>query len=75
MNEGDEMLFVTPSGGGYGDPLERDPALVLEDVAARADHRGDRARRLRRGARRRRQWPSTRRRRRRAADAAEGGAR
>jgi N-methylhydantoinase B/oxoprolinase/acetone carboxylase alpha subunit len=32
MNEGDEMLFVTPSGGGYGDPLERDPALVLADV-------------------------------------------
>lgn len=31
MDEGDEMLFVTPSGGGYGDPLERDPALVLED--------------------------------------------
>jgi N-methylhydantoinase B/oxoprolinase/acetone carboxylase alpha subunit len=32
MNAGDEMLFVTPSGGGYGDPLERDPALVLEDI-------------------------------------------
>lgn len=31
MNEGDEMLFVTPSGGGYGDPLERDPELVLVD--------------------------------------------
>jgi N-methylhydantoinase B len=31
MNEGDEMLFVTPSGGGYGDPLEREPALVLLD--------------------------------------------
>ena len=46
MNEGDEMLFVTPSGGGYGDPLERDPALVAVDVAdelvstddARADY-------------------------------------
>jgi 5-oxoprolinase (ATP-hydrolysing)/N-methylhydantoinase B len=33
MNEGDEMLFVTPSGGGYGDPLERDPGLVAVDVA------------------------------------------
>jgi N-methylhydantoinase B/oxoprolinase/acetone carboxylase alpha subunit len=33
MNEGDEMLFVTPSGGGYGDPLERDPELVSVDVA------------------------------------------
>ena len=32
MNSGDEMLFVTPSGGGYGDPLERDPDLVLEDI-------------------------------------------
>jgi N-methylhydantoinase B len=32
MNAGDEMLFVTPSGGGYGDPLDRDPALVLGDV-------------------------------------------
>jgi N-methylhydantoinase B/oxoprolinase/acetone carboxylase alpha subunit len=31
MNAGDELLFVTPSGGGYGAPLERDPALVLED--------------------------------------------
>ena len=31
MNDGDEMLFVTPSGGGYGHPLERDPALVLLD--------------------------------------------
>ena len=46
MNEGDEMLFVTPSGGGYGDALERDPALVEVDVAdelvsvedARADY-------------------------------------
>jgi N-methylhydantoinase B/oxoprolinase/acetone carboxylase alpha subunit len=32
MNKGDELLFVTPSGGGYGDPRERDPALVLDDV-------------------------------------------
>ncbi|MFQ5426736.1 MAG: hydantoinase B/oxoprolinase family protein, partial [Gaiellales bacterium] len=31
MNDGDEMLFVTPSGGGYGDPWERDPGLVLDD--------------------------------------------
>ena len=23
---------ATPGGGGYGDPLERDPALVLADV-------------------------------------------
>jgi N-methylhydantoinase B len=32
LKEGD--LFIRPSagGGGYGDPLERDPKLVLEDV-------------------------------------------
>ena len=33
MNAGDEMLFVTPSGGGYGNAFERDPELVLVDVA------------------------------------------
>ena len=33
MNSGDEMLFVTPSGGGYGNAFERDPELVLVDVA------------------------------------------
>jgi N-methylhydantoinase B/oxoprolinase/acetone carboxylase alpha subunit len=32
MNTGDEMLFVTPSGGGYGEPLEREPELVLDDI-------------------------------------------
>ena len=31
METGDEMLLVTAGGGGYGDPLERDPQLVLED--------------------------------------------
>ncbi|MEL6333499.1 MAG: hydantoinase B/oxoprolinase family protein, partial [Cyanobacteria bacterium J06626_26] len=29
---GDTLRTVSPCGGGYGDPLERDPALVLEDV-------------------------------------------
>ena len=29
---GDQILLRTPGGGGYGDPSERDPALVLEDV-------------------------------------------
>ena len=24
--------IISPSGGGYGDPLERDPAKVLDDV-------------------------------------------
>ena len=45
------MLFVTPSGGGYGDPLERDPELVVVDVADELVSRRGRARRLRRGAR------------------------
>jgi len=31
METGDEMLLVTAGGGGYGDPLERDPQLILED--------------------------------------------
>ena len=29
---GGRAVSVTSGGGGYGDPLERDPALVLEDV-------------------------------------------
>ena len=29
---GDRHRHVTASGGGYGDPLERDTDLVLEDV-------------------------------------------
>ena len=28
----DVMRIVTPSSGGYGDPLERDPEVVLSDV-------------------------------------------
>ncbi len=32
MKDGDVLRIVTPSGGGYGDPFERDPALVLQDV-------------------------------------------
>ena len=30
--EGDVLYFNTWGGGGWGDPLERDPALVLTDV-------------------------------------------
>jgi N-methylhydantoinase B len=30
---GDRIRVSTPGGGGYGDPLERDPALVRRDVA------------------------------------------
>lgn len=29
---GDTFLAIGPCGGGYGDPLERDPARVLDDV-------------------------------------------
>jgi N-methylhydantoinase B len=32
MNEGDILIIRTPGGGGYGDPHERDPSLVLQDV-------------------------------------------
>lgn len=28
----DIVSIQTPGGGGYGDPLERDPAAVLDDV-------------------------------------------
>lgn len=31
MKAGDMIQFVGPSGGGYGDPAERDPELVLAD--------------------------------------------
>src|SRR6185369_2070210 len=31
---GDVISFQTPGGGGYGDPLLRDPASVLADVRA-----------------------------------------
>ena len=33
MRPGDVLSIMTPGAGGYGDPLERDPALVLRDVA------------------------------------------
>ncbi|WP_062204785.1 hydantoinase B/oxoprolinase family protein [Aureimonas sp. AU12] len=32
IGEGDVFSRPTAGGGGFGDPLERDPALVLEDV-------------------------------------------
>jgi N-methylhydantoinase B len=32
MKPGDRVRVRTPGGGGYGDPLTRDPALVAEDV-------------------------------------------
>ncbi|SIS99492.1 hydantoinase B/oxoprolinase family protein [Paracoccus saliphilus] len=33
VNTGDEFARPTAGGGGYGDPLERDPQAVCEDVA------------------------------------------
>jgi N-methylhydantoinase B/oxoprolinase/acetone carboxylase alpha subunit len=32
LHRGDRVRLVSPSGGGYGDPFERDPALVAADV-------------------------------------------
>ncbi len=32
VTAGDVLRLVAPSGGGYGDPLQRDPALVRADV-------------------------------------------
>ncbi len=32
IHEGDEIILISPGGGGYGDPLLRDPNLVLKDV-------------------------------------------
>ncbi|MFP3454185.1 hypothetical protein R0K30_21500, partial [Bacillus sp. SIMBA_154] len=29
---GEKVVSITPGGGGYGDPLERDPQAVLVDV-------------------------------------------
>lgn len=34
LDAGDVVEFETSSGGGFGDPLERDPLLVLADVEA-----------------------------------------
>ncbi len=33
LTGGDEVLIASPGGGGYGDPRERDPERVAEDVA------------------------------------------
>jgi 5-oxoprolinase (ATP-hydrolysing) len=32
LRAGDALQITTPSAGGYGDPLDRDPQLVLQDV-------------------------------------------
>jgi 5-oxoprolinase (ATP-hydrolysing)/N-methylhydantoinase B len=33
FHPGDRVKLVTPGGGGYGDPKERDRAAIAEDVA------------------------------------------
>ena len=46
LKPGDEVVIDAPGGGGYGNPLERDPEMVLRDVlegyvsleSARADY-------------------------------------
>ena len=32
IHKGERFVCVGPAGGGYGDPLARDPARVLDDV-------------------------------------------
>ena len=32
LEAGDSLQITVPSGGGYGDPLDRDPELVRNDV-------------------------------------------
>ena len=32
LAQGDRFTHVSAGGGGFGDPFERDPAAVLEDV-------------------------------------------
>lgn len=34
LNAGDVLRIETPGGGGWGDPLERDPGLLANDIAA-----------------------------------------
>ncbi|MDP6689014.1 MAG: hydantoinase B/oxoprolinase family protein, partial [Alphaproteobacteria bacterium] len=33
VHKGDMLEVNLPSGGGFGDPMDRDPALVQRDVA------------------------------------------
>ena len=32
LKTGDRFVCIGPAGGGYGDPLKRDPNKVLDDV-------------------------------------------
>jgi N-methylhydantoinase B len=35
LHRGDRVMIVSPGGGGYGPPSERDPVLVVEDARER----------------------------------------
>src|SRR5690348_6730863 len=35
LRRGEKVVSITPGGGGYGDPLERDATAVLDDVRER----------------------------------------
>lgn len=35
LRRGEKVVSITPSGGGYGDPLERDALAVLDDMRER----------------------------------------
>ena len=52
VKAGEVIRIRTTGGGGWGDPLERDPALVVRDVVWRKVSPGGGAGRLRRGAHR-----------------------
>ena len=39
LDENDVASVQTPGGGGYGDPLHRDPEAVLADVTNETAHR------------------------------------
>ncbi len=45
IRAGDRIEVMTPGGGGYGDPRERDPAAIARDVA-RGYYTAEEARRL-----------------------------
>ena len=51
LRPGDIVSIRAPAGGGHGDPLERDPELVVTDVRAGLVSAGGGPRGLRRGAR------------------------
>jgi N-methylhydantoinase B len=55
LHDGDQVKIVMPGGGGYGDPLERDPLMIERDLhegfitpQGAAEHYGHRAAELER---------------------------